>query len=533
MSRCFGFAVRLAGAVALIVQAPMVVAQQASARGLPEPIAVDGGKITGTPTIQWTTGVRLFRGIPFAAPPVGDRRWRAPQPVVPWEGVKRAEDFSPACMQAPTVTEGNAWREGHTPVSEDCLYLNVWTPARSATDRLPVMVWIHGGGNSRGAASENQYDGAYLAKRGVVFVSLNYRMNVFGFMAHPELTRESEHGSSGNYALLDQIAALRWVQRNIANFGGDPNRVMVFGHSAGGANVVSLVASPLGSGLFHRAMVLSGSGLATNRTLQSAEGDGVAFAQGVGATSIAALRRMPAEAILNAQRPQMGPIVDGWVLPEPTYSIYASGRQNRVPLIVGTVADDVQGYNPPAVTVAEARAAARDTYGSLADDYLSLFPASTDAEATQSALAYRRINGITNARLLARLHSSTAKVPTYWYYFNHLAPVPENIEWGGRPARTWGVSHGSELMFVFNAFPFQDWEWRPVDHDLSKVITSMMVNFAGTGSPNGGGLPEWPEFDPARDVFMNFGGTAKAETAPFSRHVRFLDDWQVRQRNRD
>ena len=227
MTQRWMFVFVLSGCVAMI--APALNATS----GLQEPIAVDGGQVTGTPTIQWTYGVRLFRGIPYAAPPIGNLRWRAPQPVTAWQGVLRADHFSQACMQLPTDTEGNAWREGHVPVSEDCLYLNIWTPARSASDRLPVMVFIHGGGNTRGAASENQYDGAYLAKKGVVFVSFNYRMNVFGFLAHPDLTRESAHHSSGNYALLDQVAALQWIQRNIVKFGGDPSTVMIFGHSAG------------------------------------------------------------------------------------------------------------------------------------------------------------------------------------------------------------------------------------------------------------------------------------------------------------
>src|SRR5438876_587730 len=311
-----------------------------SSASVPEPINVEGGQITGTPAIQWTPGVRLFRGIPYATPPVGDLRWRPPQSVVSWQGVKRADHFSAVCMQAPPDTEGNGWREGHTPVSEDCLYLNVWTPAQSATAKLPVMVFIHGGGNVRGAASENQYDGAWLAKKGVVFVSFNYRMNVFGFMAHPDLTRESAHHSSGNYALLDQVAALQWIQRNIAKFGGDPSTVMIFGHSAGASNVNSLMARPLAKGLFHRAVLQSGNSLSTRTALSDAEKIGAKFAEGMDAPNIAALRQKSAEEILKAPRSQMGANIDGWVLPTDVYSIFQSGKQNDVPLIVGTVVDD-------------------------------------------------------------------------------------------------------------------------------------------------------------------------------------------------
>lgn len=514
-----------------LCQLAPVAAVRGAAVGLQEPITIEGGQVTGTPTVQWTPGVRLFRGIPYAAPPVGALRWRAPQAVVPWQGVKRAEAFSAACTQAPTATDGNAWREGHVPVSEDCLYANVWTPARSATDNLPVLVWIHGGGNTRGAASENQYDGAYLAKKGVVFVSFNYRMNVFGFMAHPELTKESEHHSSGNYALLDQIAALRWVQRNIAAFGGNPNAVTIFGHSAGASNVVSLVASPLAKGLFHRAIAQSGTSLATRAALADAEKAGVTFGQTLNAPSIAALRQKPADEVLKAQRPQMGPVVDGWVLPGDVYSIFAGGRQNKVPLIVGSVADDAAGPGTTP-TAASAQASAKTTYGDRAAAYLKLYPATTDAEAAKSALAFRTNSALANARLLARLHSKSAQVPVYWYYFTHISPIPPNEVWGGRPAPSWGAYHGGELMYMFNAFPFQDWAWRPVDLKLGDTISSMWVNFVRTGSPSGSGFPEWPPYDPKLDVLMNFADAPKAQPAPYKPQLDFIDEWLAFQRSR-
>jgi para-nitrobenzyl esterase len=263
----------LVAIMAALIMAQAGTAQsQSAASHLAEPINVTGGSVTGTPTIQWTPGVRLYRGIPYAAPPVGNLRWRPPQPVVPWTGVKAADHFGSACMQPPTATESNAWRDGLGSFSEDCLFVNVWTPAHSADAHLPVVVFIHGGGNVRGAASENQYDGAYLAKKGVVFVNFNYRVNVFGFLAHPELTGESEHHSSGNYALLDQIAALQWVQNNIASFGGDPHNVMVFGHSAGSSNLSSLLASPLARGLFARALLQSGVNLGKVVALQTRKG---------------------------------------------------------------------------------------------------------------------------------------------------------------------------------------------------------------------------------------------------------------------
>jgi len=502
------------------------------AAGLPEPISIEGGQITGTPTIQWTYGVRLFRGIPYAAPPVGNLRWRPPQPIIPWQGAKAADHFSPVCMQPATDTEGNGWREGLVPMSEDCLYLNVWTPAQSATAKLPVMVFIHGGGNTRGAASENQYDGAYLAKKGVVFVSLNYRMNVFGFLAHPELTSESDHHSSGNYALLDQIAALRWIQRNIASFGGDPNMVMIFGHSAGASNVNSLMATPLAKGLFHRVLAESGNNLSSRTSLAEAEKSGVKFSEALGASSIAALRQKSAEEILKAPRSQMGPVVDGWVLPESVYSIFAAGKQNDVPLIVGSVADDTPGPGATPTKAAEAQTYAQNTFHELAGKYLKLYPAGTDAEAAKSAHAFRTNSALASAKAWATLQTQTGKSKAYWYYFTHISPMPKGLMWGGRPAQDWGAYHGSELVYVFNAFPLQDWDWRPMDRNLGDIVSSIWTNFVKTGSPNGSGLPEWPAFDPKSDILMNFGDTAKAEKAPYREALDFIEHWTTMQRTR-
>ncbi len=520
--------VALGGLTAIVAAAILNSPPLNAATGLAEPIAIDGGQVTGTPTTQWTPGVRLYRGIPYAAPPLANLRWRAPQPVVPWTGVKRAEAFSAACMQLPTDTEGNAWRDGLASFSEDCLYLNVWTPARSATDRLPVMVFVHGGGNTRGGASENQYDGAYLAKKGVVFVSFNYRMNVFGFMAHPELTRESEHHSSGNYALLDQVAALQWVQRNITRFGGNPNSVMVFGHSAGASSVTALMASPLAKGLFQRALAQSGTALAVRTPLEEAEKAGSRFADTLGASSIGALRQKSAQAILAATRPQMGVNVDGWVLPRDVFSIFSSGAQNDVPLVVGSVADDAPGP-AGAPKAADAQAAARATYGSFADRYLKLYPATTDQEAARSSLLFRSNSALANARALARLQTSTGKSPAYWYYFDHQPPAPD-VVWGGRPARDWGVYHGSEIVYVFNAFPLQDWAWRAADLKLGDAISSMWVNFARTGNPSAAGLPAWPAFDAKAAVLMNFGEAPKAQVAPYRAALDFIDEWSAHQR---
>lgn len=497
---------------------------------LQEPIRVEGGLITGTPSVQWSYGIRMYRGIPYAAPPVGDLRWRPPQPIVAWEGVKAADHFSAVCMQQMTDTEGNAWREGMYPVSEDCLYVNVWTPAASAGAHLPVMVFIHGGGNTRGAASENQYDGAYLAKKGVVFVSFNYRMNVFGFLAHPDLTLESSHHASGNFALLDQIAALHWIQRNIANFGGDPNTVMIFGHSAGASNVSSLMASPLAKGLFHRALVQSGANLAKGTPLADGEKTGVKFAESLKAHSIAELRARPAEELLKAPRLPWGPVVDGWVLPQDVYSLFAASQQNDVPLIVGTVADDAPGPAAAPTKAAEAPAYAKQTFGELAEKYLKVYPAADDQQATKSAAAFRTNRAMANARTFARLQTKTGKSKAYWYLFTHLSPFPEGLVWGGKPAKDWGAYHGSEIVYVFNAFPLQDWAWRPVDLKLGDLVSSIWTHFVKTGTPNGTGLPEWPAYDPKTDILLNIGDTPKAQPAPYEQALNFQEEWALAQR---
>ena len=249
----------------------------------------------------------------------------------------------------------------------------------------------------------------------------------------------------------------------------------------------------------------------------------------MGSANITALRQKSAEEILKATRPQMGPVIDGWVLPQDVYSIFAQGHQNDVPLVVGTVADDAPG--PAAAPQAtDVQTSAKSTYGDLAATYLKLYPATSDAEAAKSAHAFRTNSALASARLLARLQTKTGKSSVYWYYFTHVSPLPEDVIWGGRPAQSWGVYHGSELVYVFNAFPFQDWAWGPVDLKLGDMMSSMWVNFARTGSPDATGLPGWPAFDPKLDMLMNFGYTPKDGPAPFKAQIDFIDAWQARQR---
>src|SRR5437773_1006056 len=316
-----------------------------------------------------------------------------------------------------------------------------------------------------------------------------------------------------------------------AKFGGDPSTVMIFGHSAGASNVNSLTASPLAKGLFHRAVLQSGNSLSTRTALSDAEKIGAKFAEGLGAPNIAALRQKSAEEILKAPRSQMGANIDGWVLPTDAYSIFESGRQTDGPRIVGTVADDAPGAGTGPLKAADAQVAARTTYGELADRYLKLYPASTDAEATKSAHAFRTNNALANERAVARLQTKTGKSAVYWYYFTHVSPMPEGLVWGGRPAQAWGAYHGSELVYVFNAFPLQDWDWRPLDRQLGNTMSSMWVNFVKSGSPNAAGLPEWPKFAASSEMLMNLGDVPKAQPAPYRDALDFIDEWNAKQRS--
>ena len=306
-------------------------------------VATDKGVVEGTASAD--SKARIFKGIPFAAPPVGALRWKAPQPVASWTGVRKAAEFGSRCMQG-HIYNDMIFRDPGP--SEDCLYLNVWTPAASAQEKLPVMVWIYGGGYSAGAASEPRQDGENLARKGVVVVSMNYRLGVFGFFVHPELAKESGHGSSGNYGLMDQVAALQWVQSNIAAFGGDPGNVTIFGESAGSFSVSAQMASPLAQGLFQRAIGESGAFFSATldlKPLVKAEEDDAKFAEAVGAPTLEALRAKPADELLKVALRQGGgvrfaPDIDGWFFPETAYAIYAAGKQSHVPLLAGWNADE-------------------------------------------------------------------------------------------------------------------------------------------------------------------------------------------------
>ena len=305
-----------------------------------DPVRISNGSLSGT--LGRSLEVRVYKGIPYASPPVGSLRWKTPKSAATWEGVRKADAFSPACMQTP-YPSSSIYHSEPEPVSEDCLYLNLWTAAKSPRERRPVMVWIHGGALTRGSGFVGVYDGESLAKKGVVVVTINYRLGIFGFLAHPELTRESDHNASGNYGLLDQITALEWVQKNIAAFGGDPKRVTIFGESAGSWSVNYLMATPLANGLFQRAIGESGAAFESVKTLAETEATGVKFAKSMGADTIAALRAKPAEEILKSSAfASFPPNVDGWMLPHDVYTIFAAGKQNDVPILIGSNADEAK-----------------------------------------------------------------------------------------------------------------------------------------------------------------------------------------------
>jgi|CZKI01.1.fsa_nt_gi para-nitrobenzyl esterase len=443
--------------------------------------------------------VRTFKGIPYAAPPVGTLRWRPPQPVSPWAGVRKAADYGARAMQGRIFSDMVFHDDGP---SEDCLYLNLWMPADPGRAGLPVMVWIHDGGFVAGSSSEPRQDAGNLSKKGVMVVSFNYRMGVFGFLAHPELARESGRGASGNYGLLDQVAALEWVRRNIAAFGGDPDNVTIFGESAGSEAVSGLVASPLARGLFRRAIGESGALVSASppmKSLAEAEEAGVRFAQSAfGTASLQALRAKPAQELLDAAlklpMEYFQPSVDGYFLPADCRSIYAAGGQGRVPLLAGWNRDEGSyraffGDSRPTVENYVARARAR--FGAHAEAFLALYPAETDAQARRAAQDLAGDDFIAhNTWRWIEAHLATGRSPVYRYEFDQTLPLPPDAAPGAEPT----APHASDIEYVFRTLPSRNLPWRPEDRDVSELLASYWTNFAKTGDPNGLGLPPWPAY---------------------------------------
>lgn len=489
-------------------------------------VQTNAGKVSGSTT--QTGDVHIFKGIPFAAPPVDELRWKAPQPVQPWSDVKKCVTFSASPMQAkptPFMMYTPEFLIPEQPINEDCLYLNVWTAAKSSKEKRAVIVWIYGGGFVSGGSACAIYDGEELAKKGVVFVSINYRVGVFGFLAHPELTKESAQNASGNFAFLDQIAALQWVQKNIEAFGGDPKRVTIAGQSAGSFSVNALMASPVAKGLFQRAIGESGAMFnADGRalTLQAAETNGVKFMQAVHANSIEDMRKMSAEDLQkNAASFQASPVIDGYVLPENVYNIFNEHKQNDVPLLTGWNGDEGFSFGKTP-TADEYKANAQKQYGELADEYLKVFPGNDSAQIVKSQFALGRDNLFAwQAYTWARMQSNKGKSKAYLYQFNHVSPSEQK----------WGAFHTSEVPYALHTLHTWNLEWTTADKRLEDIISSYWVNFAKTGDPNGEGLPKWNAYNNEEDVVMVLNvGAQIAQPITAKQEFNFIDKYQLQLR---
>jgi para-nitrobenzyl esterase len=515
---------------------------------IPEQVRIDTGLLRGTTGMAAPT-VRIFKGIPFAASPVGENRWRAPQPAAKWDGVRQAAQFGNRCISGAGFGRGAARGRGDAPgargaapgapaappqaprgaaappqapagaaqppASEDCLYANVWTSANNVNDRRPVMVWIYGGGFTGGAGSEQRYDGERLAAKGPVVVTFNYRLGTFGFFAHPELAKESRRNASGNYGMMDAIAALQWVKRNISQFGGDPDNVTVFGESAGAIMTSALVGSPEAKGLFGRVILQSGAwmGLQMGRMTPGATAQqrGVEAAARLGAKTIADLRATPtaeAGALGGA-----GLVVDGYLIPEDLSVTFAQGRQNQVDILAGSNADEGTffGQPPTAERFAEQL---KTKYGELTDGFLKLYPAANDEQARAAYLASYADETNWNMRQTAAAQAKRGK-NAYVYYFTR---VPRQAD--GTPSPR-GASHVVEIQYAFNNPTGLNWD--DIDRKLADTMSSYWVNFATKGDPNGPGLPMWPAFRDMSSRVMVLGDTIHAESAPPAPKLTFYD----------
>jgi para-nitrobenzyl esterase len=467
----------------------------AAGTGSNDRVTTANGIVEGT-TVPGSQ-IRVFKGIPYAQPPVGDLRWKAPQPPLNWNGVLQAHDFGPRAMQLPLFGDMVFRSRG---MSEDCLYLNVWTPARSAHEHLPVLVYFYGGGFAAGDGSELRYDGESMARRGIVALTVNYRLGIFGFLAHPELTRESPNYASGNYGLMDQSAALQWVQKNIAAFGGDPNRVTIAGQSAGSFSVCAQMASPLSRNLIAGAIGESGSliGMWPPTTLVDAEINGVTFANKIGAPTIAALRAIPATQLLDdvgkTKGVLFGAIVDGYFMPKDPEQIFAAGQQAHVPLLIGwnseeSGPDGVLKGKP--ATPENYIAAVQKMQPDRAADLLKLYPGTTPDEVLQSAtdLASDRGLGYSTWKW-CDMQIKTGGKSVYRYFYTH--PRPSTVSSPGNPAS--GAVHSAEIEYAMgNLATNKVFAWTPDDYKLSATLQGYFANFIKTGDPNGATLPAWPK----------------------------------------
>lgn len=481
----------------------------------PSPVKVEGGWIQGAVEEDLT----VFKGIPFAAPPVGELRWHAPQPVKKWEGIKQTTEFAPAPMQGGNPPSGK---------SEDCLYLNVWTPAKSAKEKIPVLVWIYGGGFSFGSTSEPVYNGKKLAKKGVVLVSIAYRVGQLGFLAHPELTAENPDHVSGNYGLLDMIAGLRWVQKNIGAFGGDPDKVTIFGESSGAISVSMLCASPLAKGLFHGAISQSGGSFGPTRpttfpgenmkTLKQAEIDGEAFTQKAGVSSIAELRKIEADKLPSGWgMPGGWPIIDGYVIPDDQHRLYEAGKYNDIPVLVGYNSDEGASFSRER-TPEEYITGVKTRYGRYAEDLIKAYPVGEkNVPKTARDLARDAAFGW-HTWSWARLQAQTGKSKVFYYYFDQHPDYPEES-----PRFGYGSPHGQDVAYVFMNLDASNPQTTKSDIELSEAMGTYWTNFAKYGNPNGEGVPVWPAFTSDNPAVMYLGPAPHTGVVPSEESLRVLD----------
>jgi para-nitrobenzyl esterase len=514
---------------------------------------VDGGVVEGSYFDARSTNA-VFKGIPFAAPPVGELRWKPPAPVRAWRGIRDAKEFPPICPQplyTPEYYAGIATRVGghalpQRPLttSEDCLYLSIWTSNFGSADRRPVMVWIHGGGNNGGWGTQGTDNGESLARQGVVLVMIEYRVGALGFIADSALTAESPHHSSGNYGLLDQIAALRWVQRNIAAFGGDPTRVAAFGQSSGAMDVTCLMMSPLARGLFQRAISESGTctgpfaalkePVTSNSEHPAAEESGRQLAKALGVSGAAdlvgAMRAKSADDILAAMSRDYGiaheVIVDGWVIPEQPDRLLAEGRQLSVPFMVGSNRDEYRSL-AGAFPVPSMAGYPEQLLGALGSSaplrafvprLLETYPAADTGEARRRLFEANTDGGFgSGARYFARAMTKAGQGSVYLYYFTHVIPTP-----GGQAL---GAFHTGEIPFVFGSD--MGWPNGPRNAELKNAISGYWVQFAATGDPNRRGLPKWPRYESASDRYLELGDTIRVGSRLRERQYDLLDDAQA------
>jgi para-nitrobenzyl esterase len=511
--------------VCAVLAPAMLLAPAAQAQTAPR-VRIDSGEIEGVAD----GAVQRFLGIPYAAPPVRNLRWRDPQPVAAWKGIFHADRFGPQCVQPQRPILSNSY-SGAEITSEDCLTLNVWT--KPGLSRAPVIVYIHGGAFFIGSGSMALYGGEAIAREGAVFVNLNYRLGALGMMAHPDLSKESPHGTSGNYAFLDQIAALQWVRRNIARFGGGPGNVTIVGQSAGSMSVNMLQASPLARRLFHRAVGMSGSlleGPSNMPPLREAEQEGVRLQGALKAKSLADLRAMPADRIVvprPADGPKIGPIVDGYALPRLAEQVFAGGEQADVPLMLGFTHDESFGGLGPVTGLADYRARAESRFGARAAEFLALYPADTDAAArAQAQLADRDGTMAIGMDAWARVHTARGKAPIFAYEFSRRPLFTPGAVIEGLDVATAGAYHTSEVPFwlgtldSFNLYRATR-DWTAGDRAMSRAMVRALVAFARTGDPQAGGV-RWRRYDPADRNLIEIGETIRPGTWPSVNKLDFF-----------